>query len=188
MSNEPSESARSVRGPEPHNAPRRTFLQAIGALVAGAVAILPPVVAGAATLLDPLRRRGGDASVVRVAALSALPEGGPPRRVTVVTDRTDAWTRYEATPVGAVYLRRDGDHISALNVVCPHAGCSVNLAPDGSHFACPCHRSRFELDGTRVAGPAPRNLDALDVEIRNENEVWVRFQNFAPGTDEKVPM
>ena len=151
------------------------------------MASLPPLVAGAATLLDPLRRREGDASAVKVAALSAIPEDGPPRRLTVVTDRTDAWTSYEATPVGAVYVRRDGDKVSALNVICPHAGCSVNLSADGTHFACPCHRSRFELDGTRVEGPSPRNLDALDAEIRNGNEVWVRFQNFRPGTEDKIP-
>ncbi|MDZ7778850.1 MAG: Rieske (2Fe-2S) protein [Gemmatimonadota bacterium] len=167
---------------------RRTFLQAVGAALAGALASIPPVVAGAATLLHPLRREETVASAVRVASLTGLPEGGAPRRVTVIDDRVDAWTSYEATPVGAVYLRREGDRISALNVVCPHAGCSVNLAPNGTHFACPCHRSRFALDGTREEGPAPRDLDALEVEVRNETEVWVRFQNFRPGTEEKIPM
>jgi menaquinol-cytochrome c reductase iron-sulfur subunit len=106
--------------------------------------------------------------------------------VRVVSDRTDAWTRYEATPVGAVFLRKEGERVQALNVVCPHAGCSVNLAPDGTHFTCPCHRSRFALDGAREAGPSPRDLDTLDVEVR-DGQVWVRFQDFRPGTEEKIP-
>ncbi|MEX2472813.1 MAG: Rieske (2Fe-2S) protein [Gemmatimonadota bacterium] len=173
---------------EQSTAPRRSFLQAIGAVLAGAAAGFAPVVAGAATLLDPLRRERPDADLVRVTTLTTLPEGGAPKRVTVQSDRVDAWTHYALTPVGAVYLRRDAGRLHALNVVCPHAGCSVNLAPDGSHFACPCHRSRFALDGTREEGPSPRNMDELDVEVRGGDEVWVRFQNFRPGTEDKIPM
>lgn len=178
----------SIRSDDPGGRPpRRTFLQAAGALIAGGVAFIAPAVAGAATLLDPLRRGRRDTSLVRVSTLSALPDGGGPRRVRVLSDRSDAWTRYEETPVGAVFLRREGDRVQALNVICPHAGCSVNLAPDGTHFACPCHRSRFALDGTREAGPSPRDLDALEVEVR-DGEVWVRFEDFRPGTEDKIPL
>jgi menaquinol-cytochrome c reductase iron-sulfur subunit len=172
-------------GHEP-GAPRRSFLKAVGAVLAGIGATLPPAIAGAATLFDPLRRREREATLIRVASLSAIPEGALPRRVTVSSDRVDAWTHYEMTPVGGVYLRREGDRVQALNVVCPHAGCSVNLAPAGTHFACPCHRSRFALDGTREEGPSPRGLDELEAEVR-DGEVWVRFQNFRPGIEEKVP-
>ena len=178
---------RSRPGGQGPHAPRRSFLKAMGAVLAGAVAMLPPAIAGAATLFDPLRRREREATSIRVASLSAIPEGALPRRVTVSSDQVDAWTRYETTPVGAIYLRREGDRVQALNVVCPHAGCSVNLAAAGTHFACPCHRSRFALDGTRVEGPAPRGLDELEAEVR-DGEVWVRFQNFRPGTEEKIPI
>lgn len=176
-------------GPEGESpdAPRRTFLKGIAAAIAGVVAVLPPAVAGAATLFDPLRRRERDATSIRVASLSAIPQGAPPRRVTVSSDRVDGWTQYESTPVGAVYLRWEGDRVQALNVVCPHAGCSVNLAPAGTHFACPCHRSRFALDGTREEGPAPRGPDELEAEVK-DGEIWVRFQSFRPGIEEKVPI
>lgn len=176
--------------PEPTSGgtPRRSFLQAIGAIAAGALAGLAPVAAAASTLLDPLRRRDGEAgAMLRVTSLSGLSDGGAPKRVTVLADRVDAWTKYQLSPVGAVYLKREGDHVEALNVVCPHAGCSVNLAPGGSHFSCPCHRSRFSLDGSREEGPAPRGLDRLETDVR-DGEVWVRFQNFRPGTEEKIPM
>jgi len=181
----------SEETPQNDGAPRRTFLAAVGAVIAGGLAGVAPVVAGLATLLDPLRRTGDDGNLVMVTKLAVLPADGIPRKFTVSADRVDAWTTYQNTPVGAVYLRRmPNDEIVCLNVVCPHAGCFVNLAPAGTHYACPCHRSRFALDGTidDPASPAPRAMDELTVEIRNEDEVWVRFQNFQPGQEHKVPI
>lgn len=177
--------------PKQDGAPRRTFLAAVGAVVAGGLAGVAPVLAGVATLLDPLRRTRDDQDMVMVTKLPVLPADGVPRKFTVTADRVDAWTTYQNTPVGAVYLTRtDEGQLSALNVVCPHAGCFVNLAPGATHFACPCHRSRFALDGAidDPASPSPRAMDELEVEIRNEDEVWVRFQNFQPGQEHKVPI
>ena len=34
--------------------------------------------------------------------------------------------------------------------------------------------------------PAARRLDALDVQVRAGDEVWVRFQSFKAGIKEKV--
>lgn len=122
--------------------PRRRFLAAVGAMVAGGLAGVRPIVANAAALLNPLRRRERDAELVRVAILDSLSESRA-RRFTVSSDRVDAWTTHRATPVGAVYLTRSGDEVSALNAVCPHAGCLVNpgrtdRAPSvGAIGACP---------------------------------------------------
>lgn len=177
-------------GPTAEIPPRRSFLARMGAIAVGGLAALIPIGAAAAALLDPLRRGGGDAGMVRVTRLSALPTDGSPRKFTVESDRTDAWATYSDTPVGAVYLRRTRDEVIALNVVCPHAGCFVRLLPGEGRFACPCHNSSFDLDGTvnDAASPSPRAMDALAVEIRNGDEVWVRFQNFLPGREEKVPV
>jgi menaquinol-cytochrome c reductase iron-sulfur subunit len=177
--------------PDTENATeRRSFIAGLSAIAVGALATLAPIAAGAAALLDPLRRRQGESGMVRVTRLSAIPENGAPQRFTVQADRQDAWTTYANTPVGAVYLRRTPEGVEALNVVCPHAGCFVGVAPDKSHFACPCHNSRFALDGTvnDPASPSPRAMDALEVELRNGDEVWVRFQNFLPGREEKRPV
>lgn len=174
----------------PEGAPRRNFLTATAAVVFGAIAGLVPAVVAIFPILDPLRRRGSDTGLVQVTRLGAVPEAGLPRRFTVQADRQDAWTTYEDTPVGAVYLMRTDSGLTALNVVCPHAGCFVGLAPDGSRFVCPCHRSSFALDGSinDPASPSPRAMDELEVEIRNGDEVWVRFQNFQPGLEDKLPI
>jgi len=170
--------------------PRRTFLTAVGALAAGAVAQLIPIASGVASLFDPLRKGGGASGMVMVTKLDVLPADGAPQKFTVTTDQVDAWTTYRNTPVGAVYLRRVDDGVRALNVVCPHAGCFVNLAEGAESFACPCHESAFSLDGevSDPDSPSPRPMDTLEVEVRNDDEVWVRFQNFLPGREEKVPV
>ena len=60
---------------------------------------------------------------------------------------------------------RNGETILALDLTCPHLGCTVNATSQG--FACPCHGSRFKSDGQVVAGPAPRALKRLEVEPRD---------------------
>lgn len=175
-------------GPEAAVPARRNFLTRLAAMFVGGLAAVIPVGAGLTALLDPLRRGDGEAGMIRVTRLSALPADGSPRKFTVESDRTDAWATHANTPVGAVYLRRADDTVIALNVVCPHAGCFVRLLRDKTRYACPCHNSSFDLDGSvnDPASPAPRAMDALGVEIRNGDEVWVRFQNFLPGREEKV--
>ncbi len=169
--------------------PRRSFLMAIGAIVMGGLATVPALGAAVTALLDPLRRRGSDRQMVQVARLSSLPSDGVPRRFTLEDDRVDGWATYTDVPIGAVYLRRVDDQVTALNVVCPHAGCFVGLAPDRSRFACPCHKSSFALDGSidDPSSPSPRDMDALEVEVRGD-EVWVKFQNFLPGREDKTPV
>ena len=169
---------------------RRDFLVGVSAVAAGTLAMLAPIGAAVVSLLDPLRREKLSSEMVLVARTSSIPEDGSPRKFTVTADRTDAWAAYDDSPVGAVYLRRSGDEVRALNVVCPHAGCFVGVAKDNSRFSCPCHLSSFDLDGAvdDPTSPSPRDMDTLDVEVRNGDEVWVRFQNFLPGRAEKTPV
>lgn len=174
----------------PDAAPRRTFLQGAAAAVLGGAALATPVGAGLVVFLDPWRAPRGAGAWSRVARLSALPADGVPRRFPVLAERVNAWTRQPARPVGAVYLRRTGEQaVQALHATCPHAGCLVDYAPASGAFLCPCHNSTFAVDGAvnDPASPSPRGLDALEVEIRGGDEVWVRFQNFRAGVREKIP-
>jgi Rieske Fe-S protein len=117
-------------------------------------------------------------------------------------DQVDAWNRVPNQPVGAVFLRRIGPkQVVALNVVCPHAGCSVEYKEEldpgtkqkAQKFLCPCHVASFDLSGKRTdsVSPSPRDMDQLAVDaerLEKENEVWVRFQNFQTGISQQVPI
>jgi menaquinol-cytochrome c reductase iron-sulfur subunit len=177
---------------QPKSAPpaqRRGFLKGLFAGVIGAIVGIVPLLSGLAVLLDPLRRKSAAASLIRVASFNAIPEDGTPRKFTVLASHTDAWSRHPQSPVGAVYLRRIGPkRVQAFNVVCPHAGCFVEFVTARKGYFCPCHKSTFGLDGKIAsASPAKRGLDELEVEIRNDNEVWVKFQNFLAGSAQKIP-
>src|SRR5439155_11567559 len=95
----------------------------------------------------------GAARWVRTVRLDSLEEGVP-KKVAIVADAHDAWMVAKAVELGAVWLVRRGENVTALSVVCPHLGCSINVEPSAS-FACPCHTSAFTAEGKRSAGPSP---------------------------------
>lgn len=172
--------------------PRRGFLSQILAGGIGLLVGLVPFGAGMAFFLDPLMRKketGSGDGFVKVASLASLPSDGMPQKFTVRADKSDAWNRFPNQPVGAVFLRRlADDEVTAVNQRCPHLGCAVDLKEATQSYRCPCHDSSFTLDGTRNNAIPPRDLDALPVEIRNENEIWVKFQNFRATIAEKIPV
>ena len=176
--------------PAPAGDPRRRFVIQALALGSGGLAYVVPALAGIVAFLNPLKQKSQAGQFLRVASLDLLPEDGTPQEVSIVSDRTDAWNRFPNEPIGAVLLRRtEGGQVEAINVVCPHAGCSVQYHPTDGKLFCPCHAASFALDGKRLdeTSPSPRDLDTLEVEIRNGTEVWVRFENFRTGIIEKVP-
>ncbi len=54
--------------------------------------------------------------------------------------------------------------IYALSAVCTHLGCITRYVSDEGVIACPCHGSRFDLEGNVIHGPAPRALPWLEVK------------------------
>jgi Rieske Fe-S protein len=179
-----------IETPTPASGDRREFLKSAACIALGGACVLAPVVAGVTVLLGPLRTAAPDGSWVNLTRIDALPLGAAPRLFQVFVERTDAWTRHRRSAVGAVFLERlDETTVRAFQSACPHLGCAVEWRREGKHFYCPCHNSSFTHDGD-ISGPSPaaRGLDALEVEIREEGEVWVKFQTFKAGVKEKLPV
>ncbi len=51
--------------------------------------------------------------------------------------------------------------VRAIYKVCVHLGCLYKWVPVNDRFECPCHGSKYLATGTRVDGPARRNLDVF---------------------------
>jgi menaquinol-cytochrome c reductase iron-sulfur subunit len=173
---------------EPTHPPstRRSFLGALTVLLGGAIAALASVpVLG--SLFSPLRAAPRPATAeepIPVGNVSEFPVGVP-RRVELVRSVTDAWSRSDATTIGAAWVKRNADDtFTAFSTVCPHLGCGVNLDKQRNLFACPCHTSAFTLDGKYQGGPAPRGMDPLEVEVRGK-QVLIHYKRFKQGTPER---
>lgn len=98
----------------------------------------------------------GFGSVVRAGSLDDFPVGS----VTRVRDGRFYISRLSETELIALYWK------------CPHLGCTVPFEPSDDLFVCPCHGSVYEKNGQNIAGPAPRPMDYMRVEIRG-NDVYV---------------
>jgi glycine/D-amino acid oxidase-like deaminating enzyme/nitrite reductase/ring-hydroxylating ferredoxin subunit len=76
-------------------------------------------------------------------------------------------------PGEAAVLKIDGSNVAgyrdeagalhALSAVCTHMGCLVGWNETDRSWDCPCHGSRFALDGGIIHGPAVKPLEAVKV-------------------------
>ena len=52
------------------------------------------------------------------------------------------------------FLVKSGGNVNCFAVNCSHLGCPISVNSAAKTFDCPCHGSRFNLDGTVLHGPA----------------------------------
>jgi len=83
------------------------------------------------------------------------------------TEESDA----EAVPPGEARIIRDGlgktgiyrdeaDTVHAVSLRCTHLGCLLRFNAAERSWDCPCHGSRFDVDGAVLEGPATRPLES----------------------------
>jgi cytochrome b6-f complex iron-sulfur subunit len=65
-------------------------------------------------------------------------------------------------------LIRDKKGLRAISLACTHLGCTIEQRNFG--FECPCHSSRYDINGKILKGPANRDLPKLRVaELEDGN-------------------
>jgi cytochrome b6-f complex iron-sulfur subunit len=70
---------------------------------------------------------------------------------------------------------REGNKLAAISTTCTHLGCIV--APSDTGFLCPCHGSRYDVDGNVTGGPAPKPLAWYKVSLTPNGELEVDKDN-----------
>ena len=166
------------------NVARRGFLRLASAVGGSIIAVLVGIpVVGA--FISPALAKAKPDSWIKVADDTALLDIGTPIRVDFVQTQDDAWV--ESRALISVWLyTEDGDVFKAYNGHCTHLGCGYTLAPDKKTFVCPCHRGQFDIKtGAVLAGPPPRPLDELKVQVR-DSAVYVQYRDFRLGVPERV--
>lgn len=102
--------------------------------------------------VDSTPRPDGFAAIGTVAELDA--EG-------VVSDKN-----FRGEQVLVVRDPADSAALIAVNSLCTHQGCGVDWA--GGAFACPCHGSSFNPDGTVSSGPASEPLTTFEAKVEDD--------------------
>lgn len=136
-----------------------------------------------AFLATPLIRKWRGHGFVEVPGFASL-SLGQPVELDFPWVAQDAYIRQSETQ--QVWIIKHGpDEVTVFSPICPHLGCRYAWHPSLHEFVCPCHGSVFTITGKVVAGPAPRPLDTLPHEIK-EDKLYVKWERFKPGIPQKV--
>ena len=133
---------------------RRYFLEVIGAGAIGISAVGAIVLSG--TYLSPnvvkeppTKFKGGPV------------ENYPPGSVTLDKEQK------------VFIVRAKEGYFYALSAVCTHLGCITNWKPEEGIVACPCHGSKFNREGTKIDGPAPRSLPRFAMSLDDQGQLII---------------
>jgi Rieske Fe-S protein len=67
-----------------------------------------------------------------------------------------------------LFIRDSETSIRALDPVCTHLGCVVGYNAKEKRIDCPCHGSRYDLDGNVLHGPAPKPLKKYEASLSGD--------------------
>lgn len=95
-------------------------------------------------------------------------ELGPPQQFSVGS--VTFFALYKA------WLVRNTQGFYALQAVCPHLGCQPRWQSQNQTFACPCHGSRFDPEGSLLQGPALRALARLHIFLSPGGQIGLNLQ------------
>jgi glycine/D-amino acid oxidase-like deaminating enzyme/nitrite reductase/ring-hydroxylating ferredoxin subunit len=90
-------------------------------------------------------------SIERIQSLAEINEG----EAKVVKYEGDSY---------AIYAEQNGQ-LHVLKSTCPHAKCEVRWNNAELSWDCPCHGSRFNINGRILTGPATSGLEKLNEEL-----------------------
>jgi Rieske Fe-S protein len=114
------------------------------------------------------RRRQGQPSIRRIAAVNDLPLGG----VLMFT--------YPGPNDDCLLIRSGVDAFIAYGQKCTHLSCAVRPRVNDGMIICPCHDGYFDLlSGRPVAGPPRRPLTRVFIDVRGN-------QIYATGVEERT--
>jgi cytochrome b6-f complex iron-sulfur subunit len=76
-------------------------------------------------------------------------------------------------------VRLEEEKFIAVDIKCTHKGCDVKYDDKSTMFVCPCHDSKFDLNGVPKSGPAKKPLGVYKTSFK-DGEVTIHL----PDEDE----
>ncbi|MES2201933.1 MAG: Rieske 2Fe-2S domain-containing protein, partial [candidate division FCPU426 bacterium] len=72
-----------------------------------------------------------------------------------------------------IWLVTTPEGMYAFEAKCTHLGCTPRWVKESQRFKCPCHGSNFDIGGDVVAGPAPKPLYRLAINLTQDGQIQV---------------
>ena len=110
---------------------------------------------------------------LRLPMPSVFPESNP--RVKLGPVNQFLTTEVTPLPENRLWVYSDEKGLYAVSSVCTHLGCVVTRNQDGTYH-CPCHGSRFDVQGRVLAGPAPKPLVYRELSLAPDGQLVVDQQ------------
>lgn len=72
------------------------------------------------------------------------------------------------TFIDSVIINKSHDKLVVFSSKCSHLGCKINKI-ESNEIVCPCHGSRYTLNGEILNGPASKPLVELEYKMDQKN-------------------
>src|SRR3954470_67124 len=83
--------------------------------------------------------------------------------------------------VSVLVANTTSEGLRAYGAYCPHSGCEVAWVDGEDSVVCPCHLSRFAVDGTVTHPPAGVDLDTYPAKLTPDGQLLLVDLNGAAG-------
>ncbi|MGB8065971.1 MAG: Rieske 2Fe-2S domain-containing protein [Candidatus Sulfotelmatobacter sp.] len=80
-----------------------------------------------------------------------------------------------------IYIIHSDEGYFSLSAVCTHLGCMTAWKPELNLIACPCHGSKFQENGKKIEGPAPRPLPWKRIWLNEDGDLLVDRSTDVPA-------
>lgn len=89
--------------------------------------------------------------------------------------RPDSYPLHSVTldPNMAIYIIHMEQGFFSLSAICTHLGCMTAWKQSLGIIACPCHGSKFNREGVKIAGPAPKPLPWYKLWLNDDGDLMV---------------
>ncbi len=107
----------------------------------------------------------------KVADDTAVQFPAPPNAAFIMADGGGDNAKGDVAFAGYYVKAAGKEYVFAIN--CSHLGCSIGFNPGAKRFECPCHGSRFNLDGSVQKGPAQAPLSHLSYKKQGDETLAI---------------
>jgi Rieske Fe-S protein len=145
-------------------------------IVGAGLGLIAAALAACTTYGKKPEASGDTATTTTAAPATGAPAtGAPATGAPGAPAPANAITKTADVPVGSgviiddiVVTQASAGEFKGFSSTCTHAGCTVAEVADGT-INCPCHGSKFNLDGTVANGPATKPLEAKTVSVQGDS-------------------